>query len=258
MPKDDAVFAADLDAADQAFRKATEEGLPDWAPVGKVIETRMNAYQHRLYLIGDFGRISSGTQPVIEAFNLRILPRLSQFEPDSNESPVQTIRGKLEGWDGPEGSAAYKFKFGYLNELATALGTQYSVMQSMAAVMSGFEEVIDRARQQFLDILKNATEAIGQGDNWFGVADDALAKMDDALNTAEEEIKEVEKTLDEALVYLTGDFQDRFLPPESVSDMSSGLAPGISSGVAPGISSGVDPDVIPGESSDGGDRIASL
>lgn len=158
------MFFADMQTADQEFRAASnDKGLNQpLVASNEEVQSRMARFGHYYRYFRELGRISGGTKPVIDQIKLQILPRLKKYTPDSNEGPIEIIRYKLEDWRGPEGSASYQFKNRYLPKLATAMETQYSVMQSMAAVMIAHEAVIDQARQKYLDLINNTTKAIGQ------------------------------------------------------------------------------------------------
>jgi hypothetical protein len=159
MPRDDQAFFADISAADQEFRAASAENL---IVIGDDAHAQLVRFQHYYSYFQELGRISGGTEPIIEKLELRILPRLEDYGQDNTEGPIANIREKLGGWQGPAGSASYGFKFDYLPRLATALENKYSIMQALAAVLITHEAIIDRARQKYLDLIDNTTAAIGQ------------------------------------------------------------------------------------------------
>ncbi|MEU6248176.1 hypothetical protein [Glycomyces sp. NPDC047010] len=162
MPKDDATFTSDLDAVREKFQEASEKNMREayGFMLRDQFESQMNRVQSGLRFVNEIGSISGGTAIVTDALELQVLPRLKEYELSNNEGPVQIVRGKLEEWHGPEGSASYQFKWAYLPQLATALENQLAAMQSMAAIMTSYEAVLDQVRQKTLDILKEATKAI--------------------------------------------------------------------------------------------------
>lgn len=151
--------------ADRAFREASYENLGAMmlaGPMQEEVESRLSRFQYYHHYFHELGRISGGTEPVIAKIEQEIIPRLERHKLDNNESPIQTIRRKLEGWEGPYGSASYKFKNDYLPPLATSLENQYSTMEAMAGVMKTHEAVIDQARQKYLDLIDSTTTAIDE------------------------------------------------------------------------------------------------
>lgn len=152
-----------MEASDQAFRMASAENLGMMGVMAEdEVESRMARFQYFYNYFHDLGRISGGTEPVIEKIEGEIIPDLKQYKLDNNESPIQIIRGKLEGWTGPYGSASYKFKWEYLPALATALENKYSTMEAMAGVMKTHQAIIDQARQKYLDLIDNTTTTLDE------------------------------------------------------------------------------------------------
>lgn len=160
MPRDDERFFADMSASAEAFDKASRKclgGIEYITP--EQITPRMTRLQTHHGYFNNLGRISGGTEPVIERIRGQILPRLKQYEGTATEGPIPVILRKLDEWDGPAGSAGYGFRNTYLPGLAASLTTKYSVMQSMAAIMLIQEGIIDQARQKYLDLLDETIRA---------------------------------------------------------------------------------------------------
>lgn len=172
MPKDDQVFFADIEAANQEFLRATHEdenlkGILFYEPsLNHEVQARLDRFQDYYYYFRDLGRISGGTQPIIEHFDDSVLPHLATFRLNDPQGPIPVIRLKLgegvdEGaWQGPPGSASYQFKTQYLPSLSHALEKQYWIVKSMRGVMEIHQAVIDQARQKYLDLINNTTAAI--------------------------------------------------------------------------------------------------
>lgn len=162
MPRDDQAFVADVATSNEALCAALEENLEfvDLAYSEDEINARLMRFAHYRGYFETLGKISGGTEPVIDAFEARIARSLAVYEHDNNNGPTEVIKGKLEDWTGPYGSASYRFKHDYLPSLALAMATKRSTMQSMSMIMTTHQAIIDQARQKYLDLLDNTARAL--------------------------------------------------------------------------------------------------
>ncbi|WP_146148155.1 hypothetical protein [Glycomyces artemisiae] len=114
---------------------------------------------HSGCMIG-LGAISTGSAPVRDHIVRIVLPGLEQYELANSQNPVQVMRGKLEDWDGPAGSASYRFKWEYLPDLAQSLEWTFSAFQALAGAMTVMELVLEKAREQHLALLDDTVSAV--------------------------------------------------------------------------------------------------
>ncbi|WP_199041654.1 hypothetical protein [Glycomyces salinus] len=160
MPKDDEVFAADVESAFEALWEAfRDESSTADVLFAKPLLTELQAGSP---LFTGFGRITGGTSPVLSSMSLSVRPVLSDLNPEHGRGPIDTIESKLEWWDGPSGSPQYEFKNGYLPDLYSALGATHGVLQAAEAAMALVEAIIDQARQKYLDLLESTLARMGQ------------------------------------------------------------------------------------------------
>ncbi|MER7012788.1 hypothetical protein ABT324_15325 [Saccharopolyspora sp. NPDC000359] len=170
MPKKDDEFAHDI----EDFNARLSESVHYYAQIDNFVwETRKSGietaadYLQKIRDVGTtvegFGQISGGTEVATHFIEDQARNALQKHDIHLHNRPTQEIKGILQYWNGPWGSAASNFHNSYLNSLDHALYDEYLILSYMSAAIKSCEAIIDQARQKYLDILGSAMSKLTGG-----------------------------------------------------------------------------------------------